>query len=345
MNIIKAVTVLFTAAFMTLSTPATAQEELPAALSAILEKAAERDAAQETVTFLDAAVVLSIDAFPSLRAAILEKAGELAPERRGALIALAEQAQPQIDAVEPTPVIVAAEVPAAPAPAEAPAEPIVPSGFFSLSGWEGQFELGGALNSGNTDEQTVTAGLKLANERRKWRHEVNALLDFTRTDGTTSKQDLEASYQLNYKFSDRFYAFTLLSYEDKRFSGFDYRAAETIGFGYKVLEGETYFMNIEGGPTARQSRIAITGMTENELGVRLNTLFHWDISDTFSLENTASAIIGEDSTTLEETLALTSKLTESLSGKLSFNILHNTNVPLGAKKTDTVTRAAVVYAF
>lgn len=345
MSIIKAVTALFAATFVIFSTPAAAQEELPEAVSAILEKAALRDASQETVTFLDTAVVLSIDAFPALRAAILEKAGELVPGRREAFIALADQARPQIDSVEPAPVIIATEAPAAPPPAEAPAEPVAPSGFFSLSGWEGQFELGGALNSGNTEEQSVTAGLKLANERKKWRHEVNALLDFTRTDGTTSKQDLEASYQLNYKFSDRLYAFTLLSYEDKRFSGFDYRTAETIGIGYKVLEGETYFMNIEGGPTARQSKIAITGMTENELGVRLNTLFHWDISDTLSLENTAGAIIGEDSTTLEETLALTSKLTESLSGRLSFNILHNTNVPLGAKKTDTVTRAAVVYAF
>lgn len=344
MNFIKTVALFFAVIFWTFSAPAAAQDMLPEAVSAILEKAAERDAAQETETFLEAAIVLSIDAYPALRAAIIEKAGALAPARRDALIALASETHPQIDDVAPPAAVIAAEEPSPPQ-AETEVEPVKPSGFFSLSGWKGHFELGAALNSGNTEEQAVNAGLKLTNERKNWRHEVNALVDFNHTDGTTTKQDLEASYQLNYKFSERLYTFALLAYEDKRFSGFEYRTAETLGIGYKALEGETYYLNIEGGPTARQSKISNTGMIDREIGARLNTVFHWDISNTLSVENTASALFGEDSTTLEETLALTTKLTDSLSGRLSFNILHNTKVPLGAEKTDTVTRASVLYSF
>ena len=344
MNIIKAITVFFAVTFLAFLAPAVAQDGMPEAVSAILEKAAERDAAQETKTFLETAIVLSIDAFPAFRAAILEEANELAPERREAFIALADRTMPGIDAIEQAPVVIAAEAPAT-RPAEAVSELIIPAGFLSLSGWQGQFELGGGLNSGNTEEQTVTVGFKISRERKKWRHEANALLDFTRTDSTTSKQDIEASYQLNYRFSDRLYVLTLLSYEDKRFSGFDYRTTETVGIGYKALEGETYYMNIEAGPAGRRSRVAATGITETGLGARVSTLFHWDLSPAFSIENTASALFGEDSTSLEETLALTTKLTDSLSGRLSFNIVHNTNVPLGAEKTDTVTRASLLYSF
>ncbi len=43
---------------------------------------------------------------------------------------------------------------------------------------------------------------------------------------------LVASYQANYHFNDRLYLLGLTSWEGDRFSGFDSRSTEALGFGY-----------------------------------------------------------------------------------------------------------------
>ena len=317
---------------------------LPPSIDLILEKAATRDAAGGTTSYLDTALILAIDAYPAYAGAIVERAQALAPRRSASLATQAQTAFPSVDFTAPPP----PPAPPAPVVAEAPAEPEeppLPTGFFSFSGWEGSAELGGSINSGNTDEQAVTIGIGLHNERQRWRHEFKAAFAFTRTDGVTTKQDLDLSYQLDYKFSERFYAFGQIEYLDERFSGFDYRITETLGLGYRLFQGETWYFDVEGGVALQQSKIALTGMTENEFGGRAKTIFHWDISETFSLHNETSALFTAERTTLENIISVQTKITETISGRLSFDVQHNTSVPFGAKKTDTETKATVVYNF
>ena len=318
---------------------------LPPSINLILEKAAARDAAGGTTSYLDTAVVLAIDSYPAYAGLIVDRAQALAPRRGQVLAAQAEATFPDVDFAAPPP-----PPPAPPAPvvAEAPVEPEeppLPQGFFSFSGWEGNAELGGSINSGNTDEQAITIGIGLHNERQRWRHEFKAAFAFTRTDGVTSKQDLDLSYQLDYKFSERLYAFGQIEYLDQRFSGFDYRITETLGLGYRLFQGETWYFDVEGGVALQQSKISLTGVTENDFGGRAKTIFHWDISDTFSLHNETSALFTGERTTLENIISVQTKITETISGRLSFDVEHNTNVPFGAKKTDTETKATVVYNF
>ena len=320
---------------------ATADGPLPPSIALILEKAAQRDAAEGTSHYLDTAVVLSIDAHPDYAGVILRRAASLAPNRAGPLAGMAVETFPEVDfdAPPPAPVEEAPEAEADPGP------PPKPTGFFSFSGWSGSVELGGTTNSGNTSEQAVTAAFALLNDRQKWRHKVEADFSFTRTDGTTTKQDLHAGYQLDYKFSERLYAFGNLEYEDERFSGFDYRTTETLGIGYRLFQGETWFLDVEGGLSLRQSKVTLTGLMDNEFGGRAKTIFHWDISDTFALDNEASALVTGDRTTLENTISVQTKITDTISGKVSFNIKNDSNVPPGTKKTDTQTKATILYSF
>lgn len=324
--------------FLAVPSASANDDSLPPSISLILEKAADRDAASGTTTYLDAAVVLAIDSYPDYAGSILDRAKALAPRRSGTLTARAENTFPNVDFTAPPPAPVVAE-------AEPDAPPPLPGGFFSFSGWDGSAELGGTLNSGNTDEQAVTVGLGLTNDRQTWRHKLGISFAFTRTDGQTTKQDLEASYQLDYKFSERLYAFGLIEYEDDRFSGFDYRLTETLGVGYRLFDRETWFLDVEGGVSFRQSKLALTGISENDIGGRAKAVFHWDITDTFALDNEASALFTGNGTTLENTISVQTKITETISGKLSFNVKHNTDVPLGARKTDTETKASVLYSF
>ncbi|MEP3767796.1 MAG: DUF481 domain-containing protein, partial [Marinomonas sp.] len=59
----------------------------------------------------------------------------------------------------------------------------------------------------------------------------------------------------------------------------------------------------------------------------------------------ASATIASDTNTFVSTTALDAKLLGSLSARLSYTVEHETNPPIGRIKTDTLSRATLVYGF
>jgi putative salt-induced outer membrane protein len=265
--------------------------------------------------------------------AVLQTAIRTFPDQREALIALAQSLARSQDAP--------AEAPADP-PAEPTAEP-GPGGFFSLSGWQGQIDLGGTLNNGNTREKAVSTALSVKRDANRWKHAAKLTFDFTQSGGVTTKQRLFAAYQLDYKFSDRAYALGLADYEDDSFSGFTNRVNLGAGFGYKVLATEHHHWSLEAGPGLRLDNIAGGGRDTSLVG-RMASRFSWDISDTAIFSHDASALI-DGGALLEATAALTLKINAALSGKLSYNARYNTRPPAGIRKTDTTTRASIVYSF
>ncbi len=302
-----------------------AADPLPEGVRAMLESAAARDAAEGTTRYLDTALMLARDAYPDRIAEIDVLASEITP------------AQPSAVAAAPAP---------PPPPAEdPPAEPAKPVGFFSFSGWSGSVELGATLTTGDTDEKALTSAFDLVNERARWRHKLGASFDFTRTAGATTKQALAAYYQLDYKFSERLYAFGRFEYDDDRFSGFDWELQEAVGVGYRLFQGDTYFFDVEGGVIYEQMKLTATGMTDSQFGGRANAIFNWDISETFSLNNETTVLVTEGGESLENTIAVQTKITDSISGKLSFNVEWESDVPAGASKTNTETKATILYGF
>lgn len=49
--------------------------------------------------------------------------------------------------------------------------------------------------------------------------------------------------------------FGLVSYENDRFAGFNYRMSETLGYGYRVISQDTLTLDLEAGPGARQTQL------------------------------------------------------------------------------------------
>lgn len=84
---------------------------------------------------------------------------------------------------------------------------------------------------------------------------------------------------------------------------------------------------------------------EEEYGGRVNTVFNWNVSDSFALNNTGSAFVTDRGTSLENTVAVKTKITNRTSGKVSFNLKHDTDVPLVSIKTSTETKATLLYSF
>jgi putative salt-induced outer membrane protein len=317
------------------------QAPLPEPVVTMLRKAADRDVKDDTTRYLDAAVAIAADSYPESRAAVLAEAQRLAPARATRLAAILAG-----DTATSAPKTVADEKSPPPASkATQKAEAPKPSGFLPVDHWKGGIELGAAMASGNVDARSVASAVNMLNDRAEWRHKVGGSFSTIRTDGVVTKEAATANYQLDYKWTPRLYNYGLFDYSRDRFGPFRERYLETVGVGYRVLQGETYSLDVEGGAALRQATPLATMIRTDEYGGRVNTIFNWNISDNFAINNTGSAFVTDARTSLENTVALKTKITDRISGKVSFNLKHDTDVPMDSVRTSTETKATLLYSF
>ena len=222
--------------------------------------------------------------------------------------------------------------------------------FFE--GWTGQGEAGGFVSTGNTEESGLALGLSLTKESLKWRHRLDATADDRETAGTKTKERYFAGYEGNYKISDRLYAVGALSWEQDVFAGIDRRFSESLGLGYRVIDQTTLHLDIDASVAARQTEwvrpeVSIPGKdySDSTIGGRVGGRLVWDINETTSLSEVATAYLDGDGQSLESTTALTTRLTGALAARASFNVRYESEPPFGREQTDTTTRASLVYSF
>ena len=220
---------------------------------------------------------------------------------------------------------------------------VAAQGLFD--GWTGEGAVGGSYSTGNTEEIGASASLALEKRGLDWEHDLNASFDYQRTQGTTRRERFFAGYAGKYDIGgDLFFAFGLLSYERDRFSGIERRFTESLGAGYRIADGERFTWSVEGGPALRQTRFS-DGRNENDVNFLGRTELAWRPTRTLKLTEIAGFVIGGDNSSYYSKSAATATILGDLSARLSLDILHETKPPEGREKTDTITRASLVYGF
>ena len=218
------------------------------------------------------------------------------------------------------------------------------TGFFAFSAWDGEIDLGGAINTGNTRAKTFSGSVDLTHAVGLWRHKIDLSFDYGRNNGLLTKRRLLTSYQLNYETNARIYAFARTEYENDKFSGFDHRIYGGTGFGYRFFNSDNLQWSVEAGPGLRYAQVSQGPGDETNFTFRSATSFKWLIFPSTIFSQDAEYLLN-GSDTLNATTALTVALTEKLSGRISFNLRNDSKPPLGAVATDTSTKASIVYGF
>ena len=59
----------------------------------------------------------------------------------------------------------------------------------------------------------------------------------------------------DYKLESPAFLFATISYEDDKFSGYDYRITESVGYGRRVIDESDLSLDLEIGPGVRQSKL------------------------------------------------------------------------------------------
>ncbi|MGB5325493.1 MAG: DUF481 domain-containing protein [Pseudomonadales bacterium] len=227
---------------------------------------------------------------------------------------------------------------------------------------KGEAELGLVATSGNSTTENLNSKLKLTTATTNWQHEANlGALGSSNEDRDTGIDKTTAEkYFVNYKadrkLDDRSYLYGLTTWEDDRFSGFEYQTTAGVGYGYKVIAEEDKTLAFEIGPGYRYNAIDTSPLLnepdEDEATLRLGEKYDWKFSESAELNQYLTVEGGEDNTISRFGVALKSALTGALALRVGIDVKHTENPPIKNIATgeefddiDTETYATIGYSF
>lgn len=235
--------------------------------------------------------------------------------------------------------------------------------------WVGTVGAGLVLNSGNTETSSGHGLFDVTRNLGAWAHNVSIAALWTADSFRTTAEKYFGAWQSNRSLNERSYLFGYASYDDDRFSGFDYQATASLGYGYRVIMEEKMNLTVEAGPGIRVSeaftfatdaageniidmvdRIGFPVKTgtedrETEAIARLAEAFDWQFSDNAKLFQELNIEAGSDNTVTRFLVGLETTVVGSIAMRVSYGIKNNSDVPAGVEKTDTETALTLAYTF
>ena len=210
--------------------------------------------------------------------------------------------------------------------------------------WTSSVELGAVATTGNTEQRTVKFRADTAHDGPRFKHTFHADAFRSEQDSVINAEKYYTYYQADYKLNDRNAIFARLSYEDDRFSGFDYQTDITVGFNRVLLLRDNMELDGDLGAGFRHSKLD-DGTSEDEAISRIALKYIWQISESAQFKQLLSVEAGATSTISRSESSIQTSIIGSLAMKLAYNVKHQSNVPVGRKNTDTESSITLVYSF
>lgn len=209
---------------------------------------------------------------------------------------------------------------------------------------KGRAELGGWINSGNSDNLGITAVLDLSREGYRWRHKLKLQADYQENNGIRSREHYLAAFEPNYKVDDRLYVYGAAQYEADRFFGYTDRFSTSAGAGYTAIASGPVTLDLELGPAFRHTDFT-DGAVERNVAARGSIDLDWKLTPALTFSQDTSAYIQAANSTVTSLSAIDARLLGPLTARFSYNVQYESLPPIGRVNTDTTGRASLVYAF
>lgn len=209
--------------------------------------------------------------------------------------------------------------------------------------WTGSSELSFVMVSGNTDSRSLGFGGELLYQEDPWGAEFKASYVSLEADGELSAEALTALVGVSRLITERLSTYGRTSYLQNEFAGINSRILVEGGAGYLVLQGPVNHFRLEGG----------VGYTiEDQFDEELEFLtgkggaaYRRVISETAELTDDFNLFLNleeMDDWRMGNVLALTSKMTDLLSLKVSHALSFYNEPVEGFEDTDQIVSAAIV---
>ena len=212
------------------------------------------------------------------------------------------------------------------------------------SPWKTTAGLGYVNTSGNTNTETLIFKFDTAYEIEKWKHEGHFDTLNASTDDISTADRKRLTAQTNYKFRPRDYFYGNFSYEDDKFSGFEYQAKVSIGYGRKLLTLDNHKLDAEIGPGYRNFK-PDNQPRDDEALLRLAGFYKWKISDSSDFNQDLIGDFGELQDEWRSITGLRTSINKSFSLRLAYEVRYLDVVPIGNDNYDRTTTATLDYTF
>jgi putative salt-induced outer membrane protein len=226
------------------------------------------------------------------------------------------------------------------------------------SGWSGKGQAGYVMSRGNSDTDSANVKLDVNLVRNDWKHTLSLDGLYGRNSGITSAERWDARLQSSYQITPHLFSFAALSYQDDRFSGFQYQASASGGLGYKFVDAHDTKLAAQIGVGYRSLRPEllikddagavierVPQETQTEVVATAGVDFFHQFNPSTRLIDKLGAESGSSNTSVRNDLSLEVKMNRKLSLAVGFSVLENTKPPAGLKQTDTITTLNLIYAF
>ena len=210
--------------------------------------------------------------------------------------------------------------------------------------WDATISLGYVGTTGNTDTTTFNAEALLTYNSLRWTHNGKFQGLGAQENDITKAERYYLEEKSDFNLDENQYLFIKGSYTDDRFSGFNYQAAVSSGYGRYLLRNDVFNLQGFGGVGYRQNDI-IDAESEGEVILSLGENFSWQISDSSALTQSVTSEIGDELTVTRFEIGLESNIIDRIATKIAFQARNTSKVPAGNKKTDTQTSISLVYTF
>ena len=214
-----------------------------------------------------------------------------------------------------------------------------------LENWKGQVELGASRSTGRTSYVGVFGSLALDREGMRWRHKLLARAELQKGRNVVDVERIIASWQPNYKFGDRLYAFGLAQFESDPVQGYASRYTPGGGLGYALINAANAKLDVEGGPAVRYIDL-VHEAAYSSVAARASLNFRWAIAPTLELKQTSALYVEEGDSNASALTTLEAQVLGPLKARFSYDVRYEDRVGSGGDSNlDTLSRATLVYSF
>ncbi len=211
--------------------------------------------------------------------------------------------------------------------------------------WKGEGEFGFTQTSGNTDTQNLIGKLGINYLKQRWEHTFDIASLRTEDNNNLTAESYGLEFQSDYKWSEKHYWFNKIKYEDDRFSGYDYQASISTGYGFNVFKTKISSLSLDIGIGFRQSQLIGAADAEQEPIVVAKIDYSKKIGSHTTFTQDFSIDAGSENIHSEANTGLKVSITDTIAMKLSYSLKNNSKVPADIEKTDTISAVTLVYGF
>ncbi len=215
----------------------------------------------------------------------------------------------------------------------------------SLAQWTGEGEFGLLISRGNSETESLNAGLELQYERDRWSNESGFRFFRSEDADQTTANRWTVTNNTNYTLHERSYLVGALRYDRDRFSSFRFQTSGSLGYGRRIIKTPRHTWNLEAGPGVRYSEQRDSGDTETDLILRAFSDYSWQLSETSTFSNETLIEAGDSTTFVENATVLDVAINSKVSLRTGFTVRHNTEVESDRDKTDYLTTVNLAYSF